>query len=234
MGVHVAPKDKPKPVVIVGTTTSSSGGDDTTGVRRPSLAETQEGVPAQLLAAMREIVRYAVMTLAALRDPDARYLSWSSMPVNVVHDIQEAYGYSSTWVREFAPTSGDISQMEVVMPWLAWVRREEGETAVRRILAWSMGVALWRLGQREKCSDRTITNRIDRSISAIIRRFASVHIQVEPIEEPFKGVNYSFSYEKPPGPHGGEVQVQKVYVADRGFWHRGRKWNDGRDKFNLD
>lgn len=233
-GTNVATKDK-KPVVIshLRTTASSSGGDSMTGVQRPSIAARQEEVPLKLLAAMREIIRYAVMTLAALRDPDARYLSWSSIPVTVIHDIQEAYGYSSTWVREFSPTSGDISQMEVVMPWLAWLRREEGETAVRRILAWSMGVALWRLGQREKCSDRTITNRIDRSVSAIILRFTNANIPVEPIDEPFKGVNYSFVYDKPPGPHGGEVLIQKVYVADRGFWYRGRKWNDGRGNFDV-
>ena len=117
----------------------------------------------ELLAAMREIIRYAVMTLNAVRDPDARYRGWSKLPTTIVRDVQEAYGYSTPWVRRFSPTARDITQMEVVMPWLAWLRREEGQDAIRRIIAWSLGVSVWRIGQREECSESTVMNRIDRS-----------------------------------------------------------------------
>src|SRR3990167_6073221 len=126
-------------------------------------------IPPDLFHCMREIIRRAVMTLAALRDPDRRFMGWSRLPVHVVHDIQEAYGYSSASVRGFSPSPQEVDQMEIVLPWLAWLRQSEGDLACRRILGWAMGAALWRLGQREKCSDRTVTNRIDRSIAAIIK-----------------------------------------------------------------
>ena len=90
-------------------------------------SEFNYSMPPELLQAMREIVRIAIMTLAALRDPDRRYQGFASMPQNVVHDVREAYGYSSATVREFIPSAFHISQMEVVLPWLAWVRREEGK-----------------------------------------------------------------------------------------------------------
>jgi hypothetical protein len=192
-------------------------------------------IPAELLAALRELIRYAVMTLAAVRDPDARYLGWSKLPANIVHDVQEAYGYSTPWVRSFRPSPRDIEQMEIILPWLAWVRREEGETAIRRIFGWAMGAALWRLGQREQCSDATIVNRINRSVSAIILKFAGVDVPVCPIDEPYKGAVYAMIFEKPPGPHGeAEILIKKVYVADRGFWKNGKRLRNGQENYDLE
>lgn len=188
-------------------------------------------VPDDLFDALKEIIRRAVMTLAALRDPDKRFQGLSRLPVGIVHDVQEAYGYSSASVRNFAPSPKEVEQMEVVLPWLAWVRREEGEIAIRRILGWSMGASLWRLGQREKCSDRTITNRIDRSVVAIIKQFVGVSVEVEIINEPYKGANYALVYDKPPGPHGGEVTIKKVYIGGLGYMVGGKRWNNGQERF---
>lgn len=193
---------------------------------------TPKPIPAELLFAMREIVRYAVMTLAALRDPDARYLGLASMPVSVVHDIQQAYGYSSTFVRRFHPSPLEMQQMEIVLPWLAWVRREEGDIACRRIIGWAMGAPLWRLGQREGCSDRTILNRIDRSISAIILKFTGANIEVEKIEEKYKDTAYAMILDKSAGPHG-EVMVRKVYVCGVGFMKNGKRIRNSADKYDL-
>lgn len=190
-------------------------------------------VPAELLWAMREIVKRAVMTLAALRDPDRRYLGWSRLPVAVVHDVAHAYGYSAASVRNFAPTPHEVAQMEVVLPWLAWLRREEGEAACRRFLAWSMGTPLWRIGQRERCSERTILNRMDRSICAIIHRFVGRDVQVETVEEPYLSTPYAMVFERPAGPHGGEVVIKRVYVGGQGFMRGGRKLRTGQERYDL-
>lgn len=179
-------------------------------------------IPPDLLEAMREIVRVAIVTLAALRDPDRRFLGYASLPQNVVHDVHEAYGYSSATVREFIPSTFHISQMEVVLPWLAWVRREEGDKAIRRIIGWAMGVAAWRLGQREACSERTIQNRIDRSICAIIRKFAHAELDVERVEEPYKGATYAMVFERAVGTEA-PVLIQKVYIGGMGMMRGGKR-----------
>lgn len=202
-------------------------------VTRNRSSDPQSGkISPELFHGVREVIRYAVMTLAALRDPDRRFQGWSRLPVGIVRDVQEAYGYSSASVRNFAPSPKEVEQMEIVLPWLAWVRREEGETAIRRILAWSMGASLWRLGQREKCSDRTITNRIDRSVSAIIKHFFGPEVVVEVIDEPYKGANYALVYEKPEGPHGGEVLIKKVYIGGVGYMIGGKRWRDGTERYS--
>lgn len=192
--------------------------------------------------AVREIVRRAIMTLMAIKDPDERYLhSNSAWCFAVVRDAREAYGYGTASVARFQPSSHDISQMETVAVWLAWLRRTEGEGALRRIIAWTMGVPVWRLGQREKCSERTIRNRIDRSIAAIIRQFAHADLTVEIVEEPIKSLPaesvregrpnspFGLFLEKPHGPHGAVI-LRKVYVYDIGFMIGGKRWRDGREK----
>ncbi len=184
----------------------------------------------ELLQALREIIRYAVLTLNAARDPDARYRGWSQLPATLVRDAADAYGYSTPMVRRFSPTPRDIDQMEVVLPWLAWLRREEGRDAIRRILAWSLGVSLWRIAQREEVSEATITNRIDRSVARIIRQWVGVDIPVERVEEPYEGVSYAIIFEKPPGPIGTEVRLMKVYIGGKGLWKAGRYLRDNEHK----
>lgn len=195
-------------------------------MHRPKTYDLQD----EALHCMKEIIRRSIMTLAALRDPDSRYLGWSQLPQHVVRDVQDAYGYSSASVRSFRPSPYEIEQMEVVLPWLAWLRRDEGDIACRRILGWAMGSALWRLGQREKCSDRTITNRIDRSITRIVHKFVGVDIEIEPINEPYKGAAYAMLFEKPQGPHG-EAIIKKVYVGGVGYVKGGKIWRTGHERF---
>jgi hypothetical protein len=196
-------------------------------------ASNDDEIRAELIGAVREIVRYALMTLNALRDPDKRYQGWARLPMHVVHDTREAYGYASPAVRRFHPTPRDIDQMEVVVPWLAWLRREHGECAVRRVIGWSLGLPLWRIGQREGCSDRTVSNRIDRSICAIIQQFVGVDLPVERIEEPYRGQVYAMVWEYPQGPVSGEVKLMKIYIGGRGLWQAGKGFLDGRRGYGL-
>ena len=176
----------------------------------------------QLVTAMREIIRRAVITLAVLRDPDKRFLGLSQLPQHVVHDVKEAYGYSSVSVREFQPTALEISQKEVVLPWLVWLRRDHGDIEARRFIGWAMGVPTWRLAKRENCSDRTIMNRIDRSVSLMIEQFAGAHIAVEVIEEPYKSTPYALVFERPEA-IGEPVRISKVYIGGIGFMKGGKR-----------
>jgi len=188
---------------------------------------------AQTLAAVRELIRYAIMTLSALKDPDRKYMGMAKLPMNVVHDTQEAYGWSSAIVRSFRPTAQDITQMEFFSGWLAWLRRTESEMALRRIIGWSMGAALWRLGQREGCSGDTIMNRINRSIAAMIKHFAGANIEITIVDEPYKDAVYATQVEKVPGPHG-ECVLMKVYISDYGFMRGGRKLSTAADNYRID
>jgi hypothetical protein len=176
----------------------------------------------ELVTAMREILRRAVITLAVLRDPDKRFLGLSQMPQHIVHDVKEAYGYSSVSVREFQPTALEITQMEIVLPWLAWLRRDHGDLEARRFIGWAMGVPTWRLAKRENCSDRTVMNRIDRSVSLMIERFAGAHIAVEVIEEPYKSTPYALVFERPSS-IGDPVKISKVYIGGIGFMKGGKR-----------
>lgn len=186
-----------------------------------------EDVRTEVLLAMREILRYAIMTLAALPDPDARFLGWAQMPVNVVHSVKEAYGYSSTFVRRFQPTPAHVQQMERVGPWLAWMRRECGEEALQRLIGWSMGVPAWKLGQREGCSEKTVMNRMDRSVAAVIRQFSGADIVVEEVEEPIDGVKYAVIFERPDATSNSPVKFMKIYIGGRGMWRGGKYLRDG-------
>lgn len=180
---------------------------------------------------MREIIRRAVITLAALRDPDRRYLGLSQLPQHVVHDVNEAYGYSSVSVRDFRPTALEISQMEIVLPWLAWLQRSHGRGEARRFIAWSMGVPLWRLAKREGCSDRTVTNRIDKSVSLMIERFIGASIDVEIVDEPYRSTPYAMVFDRPLA-IGDPVQIRKVYVGGVGFVKGGRRMRTAQEDFH--
>ncbi len=190
----------------------------------------------QAFEAVKAIVRRAIVTLMTLRDPDRKYqYRDSSWLFPVVNKAQESYGYVQ---YGFDPTPEDISQMEVVATWLAWLRRTEGEQALRRLISWTLGVPTWRIGSRERCSERTIRNRIDRSIAAIIKKFAAVDIAVELVEEIYDGKKlttrngrarspFGLMFDRPDG-LSGEVVLRKIYVHDIGFMIGNRRWRDGR------
>jgi hypothetical protein len=77
----------------------------------------------------------------------------------------------------------DISHMEIVMEWLAWLRREEGDLALRRVIGWARGTPLYVLAHRERRCTRTIENRIDRSMAAILSEFLAVRIAIPVVDE---------------------------------------------------
>lgn len=190
--------------------------------------QPDEEIAADVLSVMKAIVRRAIMTLWTLKDPDRRYLTprSSSWLLSIVRERSESYGWAN---YGFEPTAHDISQMEIVAGWLAWLRRTDGEQALRRLIAWTLGVQTWKIGQRERCSERTIRNRIDRSITAIVQKFAGADISVEIIEDPKITKPYSMVTE-PNIVMDQPVVLRKVYVYDKGFYLGSKRHNDGRHK----
>lgn len=173
---------------------------------------------------MREILRRAILTMGMMPDPDDRFLGWAKAQSNIVRDAREAYGWAPASVRRFTPTPHDIAQAERLEPWLAWLRREKGENAWRRLLAWSLDAPLWRLSQREGCSERTVWNRINQSVADVIHKFAGVHIPVEYGPSDARMPTYSLIFERPnPTSDQSEFAPMKIYVGGRGIWRAG-KW----------
>lgn len=189
-------------------------------------------IPRDLLESLRELARSAVQTMAAAFDPDARWLRpRSAWLFPVVHEASEAYGYGSahaTW----RPSPRDITRADIVADWLAWLRRVEGDLALTRLWRWALGTPVRRLAEREKCTERTIRNRIDRSLAAILREFGGVEASVDVVDEPapdpvlvFRSARASTSAETP-----REVRQGRVWIGGRdgGSWYvAGKRWNDG-------
>lgn len=183
-----------------------------------------------MLAGLKEVVKRALWTLAAIRDPDARFrYQGTAWGFDVVQTMQEAYGYSKPRVRSFAPSPEDVSQMEIVAVWLAWIRRTGGENDLRRIIGWAMAVPTWRLAQREACSEKTILNRIDRSLNSILKEFGNMDAGVERIEEKRVFAGCSFNLERP-SIWDAVADPSKVYVAGVGWMKNGKKWRDGQER----
>lgn len=187
-----------------------------------------ERTAADALALMKAIVRRAIMTLFTIKDPDRKYLNagQSGWLLSTIRERAESYGWAS---YGFVPLPSDISQMEVVAGWLAWLRRTEGEQSIRRLIAWTLGVQTWKIGMREKCSEQTVRNRIDRSIVAIMRQFMAADFTVEVVEENKLPQPYAMVTEKSTGTDN-PVLLKKVYIHDKGFYIGPKRWDDGRRK----
>jgi hypothetical protein len=130
----------------------------------------------RMLNSLKQAVRDAWLVFARLPDVDARFRMGlrSGWTLPVVNAASDAYGYASASARDEYPSPRDISRMEIVMEWLAWLRREEGDLALRRVIGWARGTPLYVLAHGERRCTRTIENRIDRSMAAILREFLAV------------------------------------------------------------
>ena len=91
---------------------------------------------------------------------------------------------------------------------------------------------MWVQAQREGCTERTIINRIDRSMAAILTEFLDEETSVEPIEEPaaLPVRHYHASWEATTGAAGTREDFGKVFVNGVGFMRNGRRLRDGREK----
>lgn len=126
------------------------------------------------VAEVRDLLRRAVLTLAAVPDPDGRFLAGrTTWWPEVVRDVREAYGYSPPRVRRFAPTPHDVQVYLDVLSWLAWYARERDGERARLVIAWAMDVPMWRMAVQFRKTERTLNRWLNEVAEAIVSRFSS-------------------------------------------------------------
>ena len=181
---------------------------------------------------LREIVRVGIKTILAGIDPDKRYQKqFSSWVFDVIDDVYHGYGYTEVKVR-FNPSPKEISRAEYVEGWLVWLRGEYGKQTVARLFAWASKAPLWELAQREYCHEKTINNRIDRSMAAIWNEFSvEQQITIEAINiPPEKAVN-GFQIEKSTATCTNPIDGHaKCWIDGVGFMREGKRIRDGSHK----
>ena len=184
-----------------------------------------------MLAALKAAIRNGVLVMQALDDPDYKYRRplTSTWRISAPDDPNTAYAYTELRLR-FVPSPRDITRAEIVDSWLVWLRATEGKRGTHRVFHWARGAPQWLLAQRENCSERTISNRIDRSMAAILREFLCTEADVEHIEEPAEPPVHSFHGEHVSELVGAIGGHAKVWIDGVGFMRDGRRTRDGREK----
>ncbi len=187
-------------------------------------------------------IRDAWHTLAMLPDPDARFrrMFGCSWVLPVVRDPNTEYGSTpASWLG--TPTAHEISVMEDVFDWLSWLRQQKpiskydfeivGEHAIKRIAAWGRRQPIWQIAQRERCSERTIHNRIDQSVAKIMMKFRCEHVEIEEINEPEETQARIRGFTAPhePDQSGSVAEPGKVFIAGVGMMYRGEKYRSSYD-----
>lgn len=185
-----------------------------------------------MLVALKEAIRRAIVVLNALRSSDARYLALGSVWAGVGDDPALAYGYGETVVR-VQPTAREISQAEIVSEWLTWLGARDS-TAVKRLGRWARGTQVWLIADLERCSPKTVVNRIDRSVAAILKEFGGLDAEVPVIEEPHLRRPYrlGFSAQDAVITEPSGVPAGHVYIGGVGLMRRRRdegRWKQHRD-----
>jgi Domain of unknown function (DUF6362) len=186
----------------------------------------------RMLNSLKQAVRDAWLVFARLPDVDARFRMGlrSGWTLPVVNAASDAYGYASASARAEYPSPRDISRMEIVMEWLAWLRREEGDLALRRVIGWARGTPLVLAHGERRCT-RTIENRIDRSMAAILREFLAVRIAIPVVDEAPAVLPRITSFTERPSAADvpPEAEPGKVYIAGIGFMYRGARYKSALD-----
>jgi hypothetical protein len=189
-----------------------------------------------LLGPLKAAVRNAILVMLALPDVhDPHRFQLRSMWLPVADDPQTAYAYTEVKTPRIVPSPKDISRAEIVDSWLVWLRAEEGKRAVHRVFHWARGVPTWVQAQRENCTERTIHNRIDRSMAAVLREFLDEEMTVELINEPAEKPTrfYRASWELETGAAGVRESFGKVWIDGIGMMRDGRRLRDGREKMDT-
>lgn len=185
----------------------------------------------EAIVAVREIIRRAFLTFKALPDPQASFRyqgqSWAD-------DVTDDYGKEYTYI-DYRPTAYEIDQAaDTLSPWMQYLTEIEGAESVRRLQAWSYGISTKLQAKRERCTETTIMNRIDRSVAKIIARFFGMSCQVVVVEEPWKETAFALCWRSEEWELKAGVEktarVQTVYVHEKGLMRNGKRWDDGRRK----
>jgi hypothetical protein len=192
--------------------------------------------PQQLHTALKLTIKHFILVMDALGDREMKWLSTGSHWNQAVNEAT-AYGYTAPSNIRLIPTSREISQAEIVGSWLTWLAKFEGERSVKRLVEWAHDKPMWRMAEHEDCSVKTVANRIDRSVQAILKQFGQIEAGIAEIEErPDKPL---WSFATPCAVTEAGVRSgghPKVWIDGVGYMIDGRRWNDGRakaDKFKA-
>lgn len=112
-----------------------------------------------------ELIRRAVLTHDAL--PGKRRASLVAQ-IEIVREINEAYGYSDVRPPKFVASPRDVSNMLPVLEWLCRHRKKNnGERDFKLILARVRGVPWWKLANRFGRSERQVQRWLDGAATGI-------------------------------------------------------------------
>ena len=92
---------------------------------------------------------------------------------------------------------------------------------------------MWKIADREGCSERTVMNWIDRSMAAILREFGGETVEVKEVEEFREAQPYALSFAElvvGNAVPGVITSFGKVWVQGVGFMRNGRPVRDGRER----
>jgi hypothetical protein len=183
-----------------------------------------------LHAGLKEIIRTSVQVMYSIGWRDTLFMRSAFGSIVTVDDAALAYGYSETSCKQFS--AREISRAEMVESWLAWLSLQpDGIKQAVRIDDWARGIALWQMAQRENCSERTVVNRIDRSMALILAELFNVHVEIKTEFEKLETHPLAFLLEKPKSGYAGErTNFGKAFVAGVGFVRNGKPLRDGRHK----
>jgi hypothetical protein len=162
--------------------------------------------------------------LARMPDPDARFRRGlgGGWIFPFVRDPGESYGWHPPWLKAVSAPE-EISEMEIVMEWMAWLRRQplEGDRALKRIIGWAAGIPMAVLAAREHCTARTINNRINGSLAKIMLNFFATAVVIDPVrDEPRRQRITSFTQRPSTAAAPDSLEPGKVFVGGR-FYFRG-------------
>ena len=192
-----------------------------------------DGSSRVMLAALKQAVRDGVLVMQAMSDLDYRWRQplRSTWRISAPDDPNTAYAYTELKLR-FVPSPRDITRAEYVDSWLVWLRGIEGKAGAHRVWHWARGAPQWLQAQREHCSERTIVNRIDRSMAKILAEFLCTEVELERVEEPADEPVLAFHGEHTSDVTGAIGGHAKVWIDGIGFMRDGRRLRDGREKID--
>jgi hypothetical protein len=185
--------------------------------------------PKQEHAALKVVIKRAIVVLDATGDAEMRFQNMGQVWNRAIGDAALAYGYGETRVR-LVPTARQIAQADTVADWLAWLGHHHG--GVPRLVAWAHDEPIWRMAERERCSQRTIHYRIDKSVALILGEFGGVEIDLDIVDEkPERAHPQAFIIEPSlVGPPLPVSQHGKCWIDGIGFMKNGKRWRNGHNK----
>ena len=132
--------------------------------------ETKAAVTEDDMAYALWRVKCAVRTLrrVPVRDRASRTTMWP----DIVRDFWDCYGYNDPTPPRLVPTAVQITEMDEVLGWLAWLGRHGEPGAVRILWAKAEDYSDRRVARMVGLSPHTVKARYYQALYALAARFA--------------------------------------------------------------